>query len=156
MTENGEWQQRGEGCKLDRGKVGGGSLPDPFEELPVPTSARNLFLVITGILVYSMMQACINSFNGLVSWSNHPDMSIVSAVIQSIKPALLLGTIRGVELAIMTVTVIGVGPQVWKVIGPVLGVAARSSVRFVGGLARAVRSTGQFDPNHPFNPRSKD
>lgn len=143
-------QGNGEGSKNSN------KLQDPFEELPVLTSRRNVALIVVGILVYSMMQACINSFNGLVDWSSHPDMSIVWEVLQSIKPALLLGTIRGVILAVMTVTVIGVGPQIWRVIGPVLGVAARSSVRFVSGLARAVRSTGQFDPNNPFSRTSKD
>ncbi len=143
-------QEDGEGGKTIR------RSQDPFDELPVLTSPRNLALIIVGILVYSMMQACINSFNGLVDWSSHPDMSIVWAVVQSIEPALLLGTIRGVVLAVMTVTVIGVGPQVWRVIGPVLGVAARASVRFVSGLTRAVRSTGQFDPNNPFGRGSRD
>lgn len=93
----------------------------------------------------------MNSFNGLVDWSSHPDMATVTAVFQSLKPALLLGTVRGVILASMTVTVIGVGPQVWKVIGPVLGAAARNSLRFVNALSRAVRATGTFDSKDPLN-----
>jgi hypothetical protein len=117
---------------------------------PAPlTSPRNLFLITIGLVAYSALQGCINAFNGLVDWSSHPDMTTVTAVVQSLKPALLLGTIRGVILASMAVTVIGVGPQVWKVIGPVLGAATRNSLRFVSAFSRAVRSTGSFDSKDP-------
>ncbi len=124
---------------------------DPRDDPAPLTSPRNLFLITIGLVSYSALQGCINSFNGLVDWSSHPDMETVTAVIQSLKPALLLGTIRGVILAAMTVTVIGVGPQVWRVIGPVLGAAARNSLRFVNALSRAVRATSSFDSKDPLN-----
>ncbi|RTL36735.1 MAG: hypothetical protein EKK48_26255 [Candidatus Melainabacteria bacterium] len=118
---------------------------EPVDEPWELTSPQNLFRIIVGVIVYSILQGCINSFNGLVNWSAHPGMSTVNDVIMSMQPAMALGGIRGVILALMTVTIVMVGPRIWAVIGPVLGVAARNSLRFVQQLSIAVRATGKSD-----------
>lgn len=120
---------------------------EPVDEPWELTSPQNLFRIIAGVIVYSILQSCSNSFNGLVNWSAHPGMSTVNDVIMSLQPAMALGTINGVIRALMTVTIVLVGPRVWAVIGPVLGVAARNSLRFVRQLSIAVRATGRSDRN---------
>lgn len=117
-------------------------------------SPGNLLKVVVGLVLFSIFQSCNNSFNGIVDWAKQPDMTTVGTVVQSIKPAVVLGTMRGIILASMTVIVITVGPPVWTVIGPVLGAAAKNSLRFTSGLSRATRSTGSFDPKDPLNERT--
>lgn len=120
---------------------------DPAEDVCALTSPQNLCRIVLGVIVFAILQACINSFNGRVNWFTHPDMNTVDDVLRSMQPAILLGTIRGVILALMTVTTVLVGPRVWSVIGPVLGAATRNSVRFIRQLSIAVRATGKADAN---------
>ncbi|RTL41893.1 MAG: hypothetical protein EKK48_13325 [Candidatus Melainabacteria bacterium] len=123
--------------------------PDDQNDPPL-NSPRNLVKVAFCVLLYSVVQCCNNSFNGIVDWTKMPDMSTVHTVLQQIKPAAALGTIRGVMLALMSVIIVWVGPPLWGIIGPVLGSAARGSLRFVGAFARAARQHGPFDPKDPF------
>lgn len=120
---------------------------EPSEDISELTSPQNLCRIVVGVLAYSILQACSNSFNGRVNWFTHPDMSTVNDVLMSMEPAILLGTIRGVILALMTVTIVLVGPRVWSVIGPVLGAATRNSVHFIRRLSITVRTTGNADAN---------
>lgn len=127
--------------------------PDDQNDPPL-NSPRNLVKVAFCVLLYSIVQCCNNSFNGIVDWTKMPDMSTVHSVLHQIKPAAALGTIRGVMLALMSVIIVWVGPPLWGIIGPVLGSAARGSLRFVGAFARAARQHGPFDPKDPFGMHS--
>jgi hypothetical protein len=125
--------------------------PDDPKEDPPLNSPGNLVKLAFCTLLYSIVQCCMNSFNGIVDWTKMPDMNTVHTVIHQFKPAAALGTIRGVMLAAMAVVIVWVGPPLWGIIGPILGSAARSSLRFIGAFARAARQKGPFDPKDPLN-----
>jgi len=118
---------------------------------PPLNSPRNLVKLAFCTLLYSIVQCCLNSFNGIVDWTKSPDMDTIHTVIHQLKPAAMLGSIRGVMLALMAVVIVWVGPPLWGIIGPILGSAARSSLRFIGAFARAARQKGPFDPKDPLN-----
>jgi hypothetical protein len=126
--------------------------PDDTSDGPVNiASPRSLLKLAFCTILYSIVQCCYNAFNGIVDWTKSPDMNTVHTVLHSIKPAAVLGSIRGVMLGLMCVIVVWLGPPLWSIIGPVLGSAARSSLRFIGAFARAARSKGPFDPKDPLN-----
>lgn len=122
---------------------------------PPINSPRNLVKVAFCTLLYSIVQCCMNSFNGIVDWTKLPDSSTVHTVIHQLKPAATLGSIRGGMLALMAVIIVWVGPPLWGIIGPILGSAARGSLRFIGAFARASRQTGPFDPKDPLDLHGK-
>lgn len=128
--------------------------PDDQNDPPL-NSPRNLVKLAFCVVLYSIVQCCNNSFNGIVDWTKMPDMSTVHSVIHQMKPAAALGTIRGVMLALMSVIIVWVGPPLWGIIGPVLGSAARGSLRFIGAFARAARQHGPFDPKDPLGLHDK-
>lgn len=125
--------------------------PDEPKEDPPINSPRNLVKLAFCTLLYSIVQCCLNSFNGIVDWTKSPNMDTIHTVILGLKPAAMLGSIRGVMMALMAVVIVWVGPPLWGIIGPILGSAARGSLRFIGAFARAARQHGPFDPKDPFN-----
>ncbi len=127
--------------------------PDDQNDPPL-NSPANLLKLAFCVLLYSIVQCCNSSFNGIVDWTKMPDMSTFHTVLHQLKPAAALGTVRGVMLALMSVIIVWVGPPLWGIIGPVLGSAARGSLRFVGAFARAARQHGPFDPKDPFGMHS--
>jgi hypothetical protein len=114
-------------------------------------SPKNLARLAAFTLLYSVVQCCLLAFNGIVDWTKLPDMHTVHTVLHSIKAAAILGSIRGVMLALMTVIVVRVGPPFWSIIGPIVSNAAQASLRFIGAFARAARSKGPFDPKDPLD-----
>ncbi len=118
---------------------------------PPLNSPANLVKLAFCTLLYSIVQCCLSSFNGIVDWTKMPNADTVHTVIHQLKPAAMLGSIRGVLLALMAVVIVWVGPPLWGIIGPILGSAARGSLRFIGAFARAARQKGPFDPKDPLN-----
>lgn len=122
---------------------------------PPLNSPRNLVKLAFCVVLYSIVQCCNNSFNGIVDWTKMPDMATVQTVLHQLKPAAALGTIRGVMLALMAVIIVWVGPPLWGIIGPIVGSAARASLRFIGAFARASHQRGPFDPKDPLDMHGK-
>lgn len=122
---------------------------------PPLNSPANLLKLAFCTMLYSIVQCCLSSFNGIVDWTKMPDTDTVHTVIHQLKPAAMLGSIRGVMLALMAVVIVWVGPPLWGIIGPIVGSAARGSLRFIGAFARAARQHGPFNPKDPLDMHDK-
>jgi hypothetical protein len=113
---------------------------DPKDPDPIAATWRNLVKVGIAAILYSMVQCAYFAFNANVDWSKHPGMSTVFDVLSQLKPALVLGAIRGGMLAVMAVIIVWLGPAAWAIVGPVLAAAMKGVIGYVGMLSRAVRS----------------
>lgn len=111
----------------------------PKDPDPISNSGPNLVKVGIAAVLYSMVQCAYFSFNANVDWSKHPDGQTVHDVLQALRPAVVLGSIRGVMVAIMAVIVVWLGPAAWAIVGPVLAAAMKGLIHYVGMISRAVR-----------------
>jgi hypothetical protein len=113
---------------------------DPNDPAPNLNTPWNLLKVAIAVVIYSMVQCSYSQFNALVDWSKSPDSSTIHTVIESLKPSLTLGAIRGGMLAVMAVIIVWLGPPLWAIVGPVLAAAMRGTLRYIAALSRAIRA----------------
>lgn len=122
----------------------------PDDPGQVANTPFNLLKVAVAAVLFSMVQCALYAFNAIVDWSKFPNSETIHTVLQSLKPALTLGLIRGCFIAVMAVIIVYLGPPLWAILGPLLAAAARNTVRFVADFSRAIRSR-PFEP-HPDKP----
>lgn len=113
---------------------------DPSDPAPNLSTPWNLIKVAVAVVLYSMVQCSYNQFNAIVDWSKSPDASTIHTVLESLKPSLTLGAIRGGMLAVMAVIIVWLGPALWAIVGPVLAAAMRGLIRYVAAFSRAIRA----------------
>ncbi len=113
---------------------------DPSDPAPNLNTPWNLIKVAVAVVLYSMVQCSYNQFNAIVDWSKSPDASTIHTVLESLKPSLTLGAIRGGMLAVMAVISVWLGPALCAIVGPVLAAAMRGLIRYVAAFSRAIRA----------------
>jgi len=113
---------------------------DPTDPTPNLNTPWNLVKVAIAVVLYSMVQCSYSQFNAIVDWTKSPDSSTIHTVIESLKPSLTLGAIRGCMLAVMAVIMVWLGPALWAIVGPVLAAAMRGLIRYVAAFSRAIRA----------------
>lgn len=107
---------------------------------PSLSTPWNLIKVAVAVVLYSMVQCSYSQFNALVDWTKSPDVNTIEMVLASLKPSLILGAIRGGELAVMAVIIVWLGPALWAIVGPVLAAAMNGFIRYVAAFSRALRA----------------
>lgn len=122
-------------------------IPEKSQNQESPPPAQDKILsYLSGaaaIVIYSIARANLSVFDSLVDWKSLPDSSWAAVILQTAASTSLLGAIRGIELAVMSLALIEVsrlfGPAVFAIISPLLARTAAATVAFLAEISRAVR-----------------
>lgn len=132
-------------------KKGRADPSDPDANEPAPEyrapGIRWLLIAAAATVVYYMSQEATRAYDSLVVWAQHPDMSTVLEVLQTLPSALTLGAIRGIVVAPAAVLVLWLGPAAAGVIANVGIRAAAATGRFASAFVRTFRTP----PDKPEN-----